>query len=105
MNPVVEKKPRVSTLLDDCLASETPEEALEQLLSVTVSDVVSLCLLAERSLSVLHDLWRRWRERGDVCAVIVRVFVELVTSGSGEWGEVRGRVREFALQLAEHGKH
>ena len=99
---LVEKKPRVSTLLDDCLASETPEEVLEQLLSLTAYDVRSLlCVSSERSLTVLNELWRRWRERGDVCAVIVRVFVELVTSGGGEFGEGE---RDFALQLAEHGK-
>lgn len=94
----------MSTILDNCLASETPEEVLEQLLSFTDADVNGLSLLAERSLGVLRELWRRWRERGDVCGVIVRVFVELVTSGSGEWEEVRGGVREFVLQLPDHGK-
>ena len=104
LNPAVKKKPRVTALLDDCLAAETPEEVLEQLLSITESDINSFCSLAEQSLSVLRELWRRWREKGDVCAVIVRVFVELVTSGSEEWEEVMVGVREFVLLLAEHGK-
>ena len=60
-----------------------------------------LRLVSERSLGVLRELWRKWRGRGDVCTVIVRVFVELVTSGGGESGEDE---RDFALQLAEHGK-
>ena len=96
----VEKKPRVSGVLDDCLSSETPEEALEQLLSLTACDVNSLFRERERSLYVLGEVWRKWRERGQVCEVIVRVFVELVTSGGGEFGEGE---RDFALQLAEHG--
>lgn len=104
LNPTVEKKPRVSTILDNCLGSETPEEVLEQLLSFTDADINGLSLLAERSLGVLRELWRRWREKGDVCGVIVRVFVELVTSGSGEWEEVRGGLREFVLQIPDHGK-
>lgn len=94
----------MSTILDNCLASETPEEVLEQLLSFTDADISSLALLAERTLGVLRELWRRWREKGDVCAVIVRVFVELVTSGSEEWEDVRGGVREFVLQLSDHSK-
>ena len=92
----------MSTLLDDCLSSETPEEALEQLLSITSADMRSLQPLAERGLGVLCELWRRWREREDVCMVIVRVFVELVTSGGGECGEGE---RDFALQLPLHGEH
>ena len=94
----------MSSVLEDCLTAETPEEALEQLLSITTSGIASLSSLAERSLGVLCELWRRWREKGDVCSVIVRVFVELVTSGSREWEEVRDSVREFAVQLSEHSK-
>lgn len=101
---VVEKKVRVSSVLEDCLSAETPEEALEQLLSITASGISSLSSVAERSLGVLCELWRRWREKGDVCSVIVRVFVDLVTSGSGEWEGVRDSVREFATQLSEHSK-
>ena len=87
--------------MDECLSSETPEEVLEQLLSIAGPDVRQLRLVSERSLGVLRELWRKWRGRGDVCTVIVRVFVELVTSGGGESGEDE---RDFALQLAEHGK-
>lgn len=96
----------MSTLLDDCLASETPEEALEHLLSITTtSDIASMCLVTEQSLHVLCELWRRWQGRGDVCMVIVRVFVELVvaTSGGSAAEEWRDNVREFAQQLVEHG--
>ena len=109
LTPPVAKKPRLSGLLDDTLSSETPEEALEHLLAITASDLTQLSLVGERGLGVLCEVWRRWRGRGDVCTVVVRVFVELlaaVTAGGGgegageEWGD---RVRDFALQLAEHG--
>ena len=98
----------MSTVLDDCLSAETAEAVLEQLLAITDTDLASVWQLAcGRSLGVLRELWRRWREEGEVCAVVVRVFVQLVTSGSGasgEWGEMREGVREFSLSLAKHGE-
>ena len=101
LTPPAEKKPRVSSILEDCITSETPEEVLEQLLSITTGDVGGLRQDGERCLGVLRELWRKWKGRGDVCTVIVRVFVELVTSGGGEPGEEE---RDFVLQLADHGK-
>ena len=97
-----EKKVRVASPLSDCLALETPEAVLERLLRIEEADVWQLSLEVGHSVASLQELWRVFRGEEPVCAVIVRVFLEVVmAAGKGE-EEVAG-VREFALSITKHG--
>ena len=88
--------------MSDCLTLETPEAVLERLLRIEEADVWQLSLEVGHSVASLQELWRVFRGEEPVCAVIVRVFLEVVmAAGKGE-EEVAG-VREFALSITKHG--
>ena len=109
LHPTAKKKLRWSNPLEACLRCETAETVLENLLSITDSDIGSLCSMLERNVSTLQELWQLWAGRGEeesegVCAVMVRVFVEMVMSVVGAGEEVTAGMRDFALSSANHSE-
>ena len=94
------KKPRPTSLLEDCVQLETADEVLDQLLQISESHLQMLAETLDESVDIFQRMWKMWQSDVPICSVLVRHLAQLAVAAR----QLPVCVQEFALSLIEHGK-
>ena len=97
--PITDKKAREVSILEECLASETADIVLENLLQINDSVYPSILDNWEIVLKTIKELWQKYQSNSTVCSVIVNILTKLlphVTCLSRDH-------HNFLLSLLNHG--
>ena len=97
--PITDKKAREVSILEECLASETADIVLENLLQINDSVYPSILDNWEIVLKAIKELWQKYQNNSTICSVIVNILTKLlphVTCLSRDH-------HNFLLSLLNHG--
>ena len=97
--PVTDKKAREVSIFEECLASETADIVLENLLQINDSVYPSILDNWEIVLKAIKELWQKYQSNSTICSVIVNILTKLlphVTCLSRDH-------HNFLLSLLNHG--
>ena len=97
--PITDKKAREVSILEECLASETADIVLENLLQINDSVYPSILDNWEIVLKAIKELWQKYQSNSTICSVIVNILTKLlphVTCLSRDH-------HNFLLSLLNHG--
>ena len=97
--PPEAKRARLSSLLEQCLHSETADQVLEHLLQINETQFPLLVENLEQSIGRLKQLWRVHESNAPICSVVARLTAELALRADS----LPSDLREFVLSLIKHG--
>ena len=93
------KRARVSSILEQCLHSETSDQVLELLLQLHETHLPLLVGDLEQSIGRLNQLWQVHELNAPVCSVVARLTAELALGVD----LLPCDLQEFVLSLVKHG--
>lgn len=76
--PLSAKKPRINTVLEDCLQSETSEECLTRLLAIKDAELANLASDIEKTAGVLGEIWKKHASSEAACLMVLRLSATLL---------------------------
>ena len=72
------KKPRINTVLEDCLQSETAEECLMRLLAIKDAELANLASDIEKTMGALGEIWKKHASSEAARLMVLRLSATLL---------------------------
>lgn len=100
--PPAAKRPRISTVLEDCLQSETAEECLTRLLAIKDVELTNTASDLEKTVGSLSEIWKKHASSEPACLMAMRLTTTLLLQAAKPLPQ---SAKELIVSFLEDGNY